>query len=343
MDSFRVYRGGRGLTESNAAVVREANPNAVDRPSRNPGQAFSVILDTVRLVLGVPHAAVILAPTAPTASLAEAFASCVMDKGEPAAAGEVGLGDHGGPDAPRAIAAAPFTTKRGQSGAVVVTDTHPRVFGPRELEIVARFAQLVSIDIELQERAGTDDLTGLARRQPFMGELENLFAVHRDSGAQSVLAIMDLDHFKRINDSFGHAAGDRILRLVAETMRSCLGPEALLCRLGGEEFAIALPDTTLSQALPDLERLRRSISALGSDGPTAMLVSASFGIAPVTPVVSTVSAWFKIADSALYGAKQAGRNQIRVGWQSGSGGMNITPRLASDNQSHRDGPKAIAV
>ncbi|UOM34691.1 GGDEF domain-containing protein [Acuticoccus sp. I52.16.1] len=271
------------------------------------------------MVLDVPFAAVVFPAgvsrwlSAPNPAIA-ALVERTIALGEPLALADCPAAD----TEPhlRAMIAAPFVTPHDGWGAVVAGDGTPRAFSERETRILAQFANCIISELELTERAETDDLTGLMRRQPFIATLSGLVADHAQSAAPAVLSIIDLDHFKRINDSHGHATGDAVLRTVADVMSDVLGAEAMLCRLGGEEFAVALPDHSLNTALPLLERARRAIAAMTIAEVERIAVTASFGVAPLSDAFANVSAWFKTADAALYTAKQSGRNQIRVGWQS---------------------------
>ncbi|RAI00500.1 hypothetical protein DLJ53_14630 [Acuticoccus sediminis] len=298
-------------------------PNARDRATDQ--RVSAPIIDAIRLVLDVPYAAVVFPTSTPTqlgpnAQRIAAVVDSAIGEGRPVAVCDT-LGPHSVDGTPaetpvRAVIAAPFVSPQHGCGAVVAFDIVPRDFAERDLAILAQFARCILSELHLSERADTDDLTGLTRRQPFTAALGLLLHEFAEHETPAVLSIVDLDHFKRINDGFGHAAGDLVLRLAAQAMRRVLGPDAILCRLGGEEFAIALPQYTLNMALPVLERTRRAIGTLAVPEHEGIAVSASFGVAPLNAALGTVSAWFKTADAALYTAKQSGRNQIRVGWQT---------------------------
>ncbi|WP_075221504.1 GGDEF domain-containing protein [Acuticoccus yangtzensis] len=279
------------------------------------------ILDTIRLVLDVPSASLVFAPTplghddgvSPllAAFSAEAIASPVpifknLSETAPDAGGLVPAG---------ALLGAPIVTARGERCAVIAADDRPRAFAERDGVILNHFARCIASKLDLSDRAETDDLTGLTRRAPFIDELRTLFQTRqRTTGA--VLAIIDLDHFKRINDEHGHPIGDIALGTVAEALRRILGRDGILCRLGGEEFAVVFPGHSLNQVMALLDHTRRAIAGLAIPGVEGLRITASFGVAPLFPEVVNVSAWLKAADSALYAAKQGGRNQIRVGYNS---------------------------
>jgi two-component system, cell cycle response regulator len=122
--------------------------------------------------------------------------------------------------------------------------------------------------------------------------------------------LADLDHFKAINDTHGHAVGDAILRQTARRMTSALRKDDSIGRYGGEEFLIVLPGCDGDLAMPIAERVRASIAALEPDGEVRLPVSVSLGVASTRTAREPVEALIQIADDALYRAKAAGRNRI---------------------------------
>lgn len=163
----------------------------------------------------------------------------------------------------------------------------------------------------LFEMAITDSLTGVANRRQLLYRCKEELARARRYGQPLSLLMFDLDHFKQVNDTHGHGAGDAVLKAVAEACRSRLRECDLLARVGGEEFAVVLPETPGQGALVVAERLRRAIEGLAFDlGGSSVGVTASFGVAcrqeeDVDPLVI-----LSRADSALYEAKRAGRNRV---------------------------------
>jgi diguanylate cyclase (GGDEF)-like protein len=153
---------------------------------------------------------------------------------------------------------------------------------------------------QLESLATTDPLTGLANRRGWYEQLQVLSADARRHGDLLTLAIADLDHFKTYNDTFGHEAGDLLLREFADVTVELLREGDLLARWGGEEFAIALPGSDEPDAAAALERLRLSVPG----GQTC-----SFGLATWDGVESLTSCLAR-ADQALYRAKSNGRNQV---------------------------------
>jgi diguanylate cyclase (GGDEF)-like protein len=171
----------------------------------------------------------------------------------------------------------------------------------------------LALTAALQRRATTDALTGLANRRQVMAAIDTEVRRARRTGRALSLAILDIDHFKRINDAHGHPGGDAVLREVAAVLRETTRAGDLLGRIGGEEFAMLMPETDTAQAERACERLRAGIAArtIALDGGVAAQVTVSTGIALLSagePGDQLVSR----ADKALYEAKAGGRNQVRL-------------------------------
>ncbi len=157
---------------------------------------------------------------------------------------------------------------------------------------------------ETQLQASTDNLTGLLNRRT----LENHVRVLRNERQPYALVMADLDHFKDLNDTYGHETGDRALRLFADTLRASLRTEDLLCRHGGEEFALVLPACDLTDACAALEAVRlQLVDALRASG--LPRYTASFGVVVAAPGEALDSATRR-ADAALFQAKREGRDRI---------------------------------
>ncbi|MFC2992492.1 sensor domain-containing diguanylate cyclase [Halomonas tibetensis] len=175
------------------------------------------------------------------------------------------------------------------------------------------------LEEQLVKLALTDPLTGLGNRRYLEGQAAMEIARNQRSGAPLTLIAIDLDHFKRINDNYGHDVGDLVLQAFANTARELLRDGDVLCRMGGEEFAVLLPDTTREQAIQVAERLREAVAttptkvghAVTADGMLAY--SASLGVTLVSAGEDSLKPAIKRADQGLYAAKEAGRN--RVHWE----------------------------
>jgi diguanylate cyclase len=166
---------------------------------------------------------------------------------------------------------------------------------------------------EVSRRARTDALTGLANRRAFDEQLEQLLA-HADRFGHSVsLILADVDHFKAVNDTWGHEVGDIVLQSIARTLSDGVRAVDVCSRFGGEEIAILLPQTTLQGAVELADRLRKAVAAkpIAAQG-TEVTVTVSCGVASYPDGVLTKEALFAAADRALYEAKSAGRNCVKA-------------------------------
>jgi diguanylate cyclase (GGDEF)-like protein len=165
---------------------------------------------------------------------------------------------------------------------------------------------------ELLVLATTDFLTGLPNRREFMARLDDEQArLQRDISEQGAVLMLDLDHFKRVNDEYGHATGDAVLRHLAGLMRDSQRKIDTLGRVGGEEFAVLLPGADMAAALAFAERLRQRIAGTPLQAESgALSVTVSIGIAALDPEDASGDAALVRADKALYCAKRAGRNRV---------------------------------
>lgn len=185
------------------------------------------------------------------------------------------------------------------------------------LNTVARWiaAQLrIQIQLErLREISLTDDLTGTANRRAFLAELAERLADYRVNGADCAVLIFDLDHFKRVNDTFGHAAGDQVLIEVVRRFQAGLSDDATLARIGGEEFGVVLPGLDLPEAKRLADVIRAAVARTPVEADAAAIpVTLSIGATVLTPADRKVEAVLIRADQALYDAKGAGRNAVRA-------------------------------
>ncbi|MBL8567729.1 MAG: GGDEF domain-containing protein [Phreatobacter sp.] len=162
-----------------------------------------------------------------------------------------------------------------------------------------------------RQAANTDMLTGAPNRRAFFDAAEPLVAAAARSNRPACAFVVDIDHFKTINDSLGHAAGDAVLVAVAGAIAAQLRPGDVFGRLGGEEFGCLLPDTDLLTATRLAEELRARIAALDLryEG-TVVRISVSIGIAPAEPPTESLDRLLAEADAGLYQAKRAGRDRV---------------------------------
>jgi diguanylate cyclase (GGDEF)-like protein len=172
-------------------------------------------------------------------------------------------------------------------------------------------AELSSANERLQQQALTDALTGLPNRRFAMDRVAQEWALSQRGERTLSCLMIDVDHFKRINDNFGHQVGDEALRLIADTLRQSARAQDVVCRYGGEEFMVICPDTKLADAFKCAERMRLSVESkkLKLQGGTELKMTISIGVAEKVEPIASVEKLLVRADNNLYAAKEAGRNR----------------------------------
>lgn len=176
-------------------------------------------------------------------------------------------------------------------------------------EVIMR--QLESANEQLTLMATTDSLTGVANRRHFLDRAGEELARCQRSETPLCLVLLDIDHFKLVNDNHGHQAGDAVLRQLARSIDDMLRGSDVFGRLGGEEFAILLPDTGMSEAIAIAERVRRQIAEREMrHGDLCLRITISLGIADFPADGERVDALYAEADRRLYAAKEGGRNRV---------------------------------
>jgi two-component system cell cycle response regulator len=159
----------------------------------------------------------------------------------------------------------------------------------------------------------TDELTGLYNRRYVIAHLNELLARMPEGGTATAVMIFDIDHFKQVNDRFGHPAGDGVLRELAERTLRQVRSVDLVARVGGEEFVVVMPETNLAGAAVVADRLRLAVAdqpfPLNADG-DSLPVTISIGVAITADNGESLEALLKRADDALYAAKNGGRNRV---------------------------------
>ncbi len=163
----------------------------------------------------------------------------------------------------------------------------------------------VSAHQRIRSMALHDNLTGLANRHQFNLRGQDMFALAKRSRRNLTLLNIDINDFKRINDSYGHAAGDAVLAQVADTLRACCRESDLLARMGGDEFLVLLPDTPVDSSLDALlDRLRAAIEVVLPGSPSPIRLRISIGVATCSDSTPTLDALVRQADEAMYRAKE---------------------------------------
>ena len=214
----------------------------------------------------------------------------------------------------RFYAGAPLITPHDyRLGTLCVIDFVPRQLQPKQLDILRILGRQVMCQLELNLQAMRDPLTGLYnRRQLEEGLHREVLRARRIGGTVGVMAI-DVDHFKRVNDTLGHEVGDRALRGIADELASCVREEDIACRAGGEEFVIILPGAGKTALRSRAEAVRKTIErAHISAGEGMLKLTVSIGLASFPSYGDTGQAVLRAADVALYKAKAAGRNRVTM-------------------------------
>ena len=257
-------------------------------------------------------------------SLDDTFCRCVVDCDEPVivqdATKDARFSRHSavtGEDHIRFYAGVPLRTKAGHMiGTVCAIDRRPRSFGSRDLDILQELAGAAMDRIELVQSAATDSLTEAMTRRAFKQEADQLISLALRHQHDLSCIAFDIDHFKKVNDTYGHAAGDAVLKAVASICKATLRAGDLFGRIGGEEFAVVLPHVDREGAFAVAEKLRAAIASeiiRGDHG--ALTVTASFGTSALSIVSQEIETLLAQADAAMYQAKHSGRNRC-VSWSS---------------------------
>lgn len=177
-------------------------------------------------------------------------------------------------------------------------------------ELLSAHRKLQQREAEIRRLSLTDSLTGLANRRRLDEALATEIERARRYGSRLAFVLLDIDHFKRVNDEYGHGVGDAVIRAVADTLQSQVRESDVAARWGGEEFAVLLPETGAEAAAACAERIRAALER-AQVPPVAWTLSASLGVAELAPGEDPHSL-VKRADDALYRAKDAGRNRVVV-------------------------------
>ncbi|WP_217424901.1 GGDEF domain-containing protein [Pandoraea soli] len=225
----------------------------------------------------------------------------------------------------RFYAGAPLRTPEGHRlGTLCVMDRRPRTLDDEKRALLADLSALVVDALELRrvnqvlgDMAMRDGLTGALNRRAFLMQAERLFCAARAQQRRLSVLMLDIDHFKRINDTWGHAIGDRVIVELTQVLRTTLRKGTPIGRLGGEEFAVLLPEADAQRAMQAAERLLVAIGSASVPGPNGgssgpVRFSASIGIGSLTPDDAEFGTLLQRADRALYAAKQSGRNRLAV-------------------------------
>lgn len=208
----------------------------------------------------------------------------------------------------------PLRTPDGHNiGTLCAVDDKPRAASDDQVALLQDLARLVIDELELRQIATRDSLTGILTRRAFERDANQALQRARRYDRPLGCIALDVDHFKAVNDTYGHAAGDTVLCAIVERCRSIVRAVDIFGRVGGEEFAIIVPDTDLAGTMPVAERVRQAIADSAVPIGSGMLrITASLGVAILATHHPDLPALLRDADDALYAAKQAGRNRVEI-------------------------------
>lgn len=292
--------------------------------------AFDKITDLVRAVLGVPMSAVSLIDvdrqwfkSHPGIAVSEtpravAFCDHAIRERAPTVVADASQDERfranplvtGNPNI-ASYAGVPLETPDGYNiGTLCAIDTRPRQFDPAQIAILQSLAALVVEHLELRNIAERDSLTGALTRRAFIADIDRKIALFKRGRRPAALVMLDIDHFKAINDTYGHPVGDKAIRAVAQLCESTRRPADTFGRLGGEEFGLLLAETGEASALEAANRFCAALRTLVVDNSPPLRLTASFRVAAIAPDRMTSETWLAAADAALYAAKREGRNRV---------------------------------
>ena len=232
--------------------------------------------------------------------------------------GAVLIGDMEEDEISQSLLIVPLKTSKGTLGVLSAQSYTPNMYNGEDLETLELLAVNVSIAIEnaqlfdkVQSMAITDPLTGLSNRRKFYENASSEFDISRRYGRPLSVIMMDIDHFKNVNDTYGHAVGDQVLQGLAQLVKSNLRQVDILARYGGEEFVILMPETGIEEAMMIAERLREN--AAEATLPTRagnMVITISLGVVKLEDDCRNLEELLDRSDQAMYVSKRTGRNKV---------------------------------
>ncbi len=212
----------------------------------------------------------------------------------------------------------------------------------RQFELQRINADMSRLNARLNRLANTDGLTDLFNRRYLFDRLAELWAIYERHRRPLSCIVLDVDRFKRINDTCGHAAGDGVLRAIADIARREVRTSDLLARLGGEEFCVLCPETDAQGAVAVAERIRHAVEQFVFKADAeALRVTISLGVAPARPTMQASDELLAAADAMLYRAKDGGRNAVGVLHESGSSELLVTDVLQPHFAAAKNAPESL--
>lgn len=220
----------------------------------------------------------------------------------------------------RSYAGVPLTTPEGYNvGSLCAIDTKPREFPAAEIAVLMNFAAVVVGEMELRQIASCDQLTDALSRRAWVERARSEVKRASRHNRPLSLAMLDIDKFKSINDTYGHPAGDEVIKNVAGLCMSNMRDSDLFGRLGGEEFALLMPETDADRARMFADRLRVLVGGTPVDLGQPVFATVSIGVAQFNAANADLDDVLQRADAALYQAKNNGRNRTEVDRGPGAG------------------------
>jgi diguanylate cyclase (GGDEF)-like protein len=224
------------------------------------------------------------------------------------------------PKAAHGCMVVPIVSESQTIGCVIFTDNRPNAYTFDQQRLVDRLIRLASVGIQnarlhnkTLELAETDSTTGLLTNRAYQERLETEFRKAQSARQSLSLLILDVDYFKRVNDTYGHPQGDELLRQLGDVLRQHVRRADICCRYGGDEFTVVMPETIKAEAAILAGRIRQAVEdRIFVFDETMARITVSIGVAGYPQDVSQKSALVKAADAALYAAKQAGRNNVKL-------------------------------
>lgn len=222
----------------------------------------------------------------------------------------------------KSVAAVPLRAQERLIGVLMLGRINGRIYSTDEQRLLESIGRILAVAVEnaslfreAKELSFSDELTGLANRRMFNVRLgAEMNRVRASNSIPLCLAIFDLDFFKRVNDQYGHPAGDEVLREFAKRIQADIRGSDLFCRIGGEEFALLVPDTGLETTVMVIERICRKIARtpFTLETGTRLPMTVSAGVAQYDASMANQDLFINAADEALYQAKSLGRNRVEV-------------------------------
>lgn len=213
----------------------------------------------------------------------------------------------------RSYAGFPLLTRDGLAiGTLALFSDRPNAVPEGRIDLGQQLAGIIMDTLELRRLALNDPLTGALNRRGFMVMFEEAIQKSSTEGTPLSFAMLDVDHFKSINDRFGHGVGDQVLRALVNHLMRALGAKFPIGRLGGEEFAVLLQGLDAAQAHAQIEEIRQGLAAIQIPDASSLTFTASFGLAELEIHARNASELLAKSDAALYEAKHQGRNRTMI-------------------------------